>query len=186
MYLDAVIGGKELWGGVVPKIGRQFIQVVAVEGFPLESTPGILSALAELPSEYRWSSRFIFMDPHESLKHLDRFRKKWKQKIRGFFDQVFNTNTGSINQDAAAMVGDAEAAIAGVNSGLVAAGYYTSVVVLMDEDRERLASSALPGRRPSTGSPSRPASRRSTRSMPTWAACPATVSRTCAARSSTR
>lgn len=95
MYLDAVIGGQELWGGVVPKIGRKFIQVVAIEGFPLESTPGVLSALAELPSEYRWSSRFIFMDQHESLKHLDKFRKKWKQKIRGFFDQVFNTNTCS-------------------------------------------------------------------------------------------
>ncbi|PRD67633.1 conjugal transfer protein TrbE [Malikia spinosa] len=143
MYLDAVIGGQELWGGVVPKIGRKFIQVVAIEGFPLESTPGILSALAELPCEYRWSSRFIFMDQHESLRHLDKFRKKWKQKIRGFFDQVFNTNTGSINQDAAVMVGDAEAAIAEVNSGLVAAGYYTSVVVLMGEDRERLAAAAL-------------------------------------------
>ena len=143
MYLDAVIGGQELWGGVVPKIGRKFIQVVSLEGFPLESTPGLLSALAELPSEYRWSSRFIFMDQHESLKHLDKFRKKWKQKIRGFFDQVFNTNTGSINQDAATMVADAEAAIAEVNSGLVAAGYFTSVVVLMDEDRERLAAAAL-------------------------------------------
>jgi hypothetical protein len=40
MYLDAVIGGQEMWGGVVPKIGRNFIQVVAIEGFPLESTPG--------------------------------------------------------------------------------------------------------------------------------------------------
>jgi len=143
MYLDAVIGGQELWGGVVPKIGRKFIQVVSLEGFPLESTPGLLSALAELPAEYRWSSRFIFMDQHESLKHLDKFRKKWKQKIRGFFDQVFNTNTGSVNQDAATMVADAEAAIAEVNSGLVAAGYFTSVVVLMDEDRDRLAASAL-------------------------------------------
>jgi type IV secretion system protein VirB4 len=38
----------------------------------------------------------------------------------------------------------------------VAAGYYTSVVVLMDEDRERLAASALRSRRPSTGWPSRP------------------------------
>ena len=143
MYLDAVIGGQELWGGVVPKIGRKFIQVVAIYGFPLESTPGILSALAELPSEYRWSNRYIFMDQHESLKHLDKFRKKWKQKVRGFFDQVFNTNSGNINQDAAAMVDDAEAAIAEVSSGLVAAGYLTSVVVLMDEDRERLESSAL-------------------------------------------
>jgi len=143
MYLDALIGGQELWAGVVPKIGRKFIQVVAIEGFPLESTPGILSALAELPGEYRWSNRFIFMDQHESLKHLDKFRKKWKQKIRGFFDQVFNTNTGSVNQDAAMMVADAEEAIAEVNSGLVAAGYFTSVVVLMDEDRNRLESSAI-------------------------------------------
>jgi hypothetical protein len=75
------------------------------------------------------------MDTHEAVRHLDKFRKKWRQKIRGFFDQVFNTNTGSIDQDAISMVADAEAAIAEVNSGLVAQGYYTSVVVLMDEDR---------------------------------------------------
>ena len=142
MYLDAVIGGQELFGGVVPKIGRKFVQVVAIEGFPLESTPGVLTALGELPVEYRWSSRFIFMDSHEAVKHLDKFRKKWKQKIRGFFDQVFNTNPGSVDQDAMSMVNDAESAIAEVNSGLVAVGYYTSVVVLMDEDREKLETSA--------------------------------------------
>ena len=142
MYLDAIIGGQELWAGVVPKIGRKFIQVVAIEGFPLESTPGILTALGELPCEYRWSSRFIFMDAHEAVAHLDKFRKKWKQKIRGFFDQVFNTNTGSIDQDAMSMVADAELAIAEVNSGLVAQGYYTSVVILMDENRNQLDVSA--------------------------------------------
>lgn len=142
MYLDAYLGGQEMWGGVVPKIGRNFIQVVAIEGFPLESHPGILTALAELPIEYRWSSRFIFMDQHESIKHLDKFRKKWRQKVRGFFDQVFNTNTGPVDQDALSMVHDAESAIAEVNSGLIAVGYYTSVVVLMDENRDRLEQSA--------------------------------------------
>ncbi|EMY8473089.1 VirB4 family type IV secretion/conjugal transfer ATPase [Escherichia coli] len=142
MYLDALIGGQEMWGGVVPKVGRKFVQVVAIEGFPLESYPGILTALGELPCEYRWSSRFIFMDQHEAVKHLDKFRKKWRQKIRGFFDQVFNTNTGPVDQDALSMVADAEAAIAEVNSGIVAVGYYTSVVVLMDEDRTRLEGAA--------------------------------------------
>ncbi|MGK5078737.1 conjugal transfer protein TrbE [Janthinobacterium sp. HLX7-2] len=142
MYLDAVIGGQELFGGVVPRIGRKFVQAVAIEGFPLESTPGILTALGELACEYRWSSRFIFMDTHEAVSHLDKFRKKWRQKIRGFFDQVFNTSTGPVDQDALSMVADAEAAIAEVNSGLVAQGYYTSVVILMDEDRERLDAAA--------------------------------------------
>ena len=142
MYLDALLGGQELYGGVVPKIGRKFISVVAIEGFPLESTPGMLTALAELPCEYRWSSRFIFLDAHEAVRHLDKYRKKWRQKIRGFFDQVFNTHAGPVDQDAMAMVADAEAAIAEVNSGLVAQGYYTSVVVLMDEDRIALEASA--------------------------------------------
>lgn len=142
MYLDGVIGGKEMWTGTVPKIGRNFMQVVAIEGFPLESTPGILTALGELSIEYRWSTRFIFMDQHESLAHLNKFRKKWRQKVRGFFDQVFNTGSGQIDQDALSMVNDADAAIAEVNSGLIAVGYFTSVVVLMDESREALEKAA--------------------------------------------
>jgi type IV secretion/conjugal transfer VirB4 family ATPase len=73
---------------------------------------------------------------------LDKFRKKWKQKIRGFFDQVFNTSTGSIDEDAVSMVADAQSAIAETNSGLVSQGYYTSVVILMDEDRDKLDGAA--------------------------------------------
>lgn len=138
MYLDVLLGGQELWAGVVPKIGRHFMQVVAIEGFPLEGYPGILSALAELPANYRWSSRFIFLDRHEAIRDLTKYRRKWKQKIRGFMDQVFNTNHGPVNQDALTMVADADAAIAEVESGLVGVGYYTSVVVLMDEDRSRV------------------------------------------------
>jgi type IV secretion/conjugal transfer VirB4 family ATPase len=142
MYVDVLIGGQELYTGVVPKIGRKFIQTVAIDGFPLESHPGILTALGELPCEYRWSSRFIFLAPHQAVRHLDKYRKKWRQKIRGFFDQVFNTNTGPVDQDAVSMVADAEAAIGEANSGVVAQGYYTSVVVLMDEDRKRLEAHA--------------------------------------------
>ena len=142
IYLDALIGGQELWGGVIPKIGRKFIQAVSIEGFPMESSPGILSQLAELPVEYRWNSRFIFMDQHEAVAHYEKFRKKWRQKIRGFFDQVFNTNSGHVDQDAVAMVADAEAAIGEVNSGLTTAGYYTSVVILMDDNRSKLEAAA--------------------------------------------
>ena len=147
MYLDGYLGGQELWSGVVPKLGHKFIQVVAIEGFPLESTPGVLTALAELPITYRWSSRFIFLDSQEAIKHLDEFRKKWRQKIRGIFDQMFNTNTGPVDEDAVMMVADAQAAIAEVNSGMIAQGYYTSVVVLMDEDRNKLEASARSSRK---------------------------------------
>ncbi|MGP5477589.1 VirB4 family type IV secretion/conjugal transfer ATPase [Pseudomonas helleri] len=142
IYIDNLIGGKELYTGVTPKLGNHFIQVVAIDGFPLESSPGILSRLAELPIEYRWSNRFIFMDNHEAISHLEKFRKKWKQKIRGFFDQVFNTHGGVVDEDAISMVEDASQAIAETNSGMVAQGYYTSVVVLMSENRATVEAAA--------------------------------------------
>ncbi|MEL0557086.1 conjugal transfer protein TrbE, partial [Neisseria gonorrhoeae] len=82
------------------------------------------------------------MDQHQAVADLEKYRKKWKQKVRGFFDQVFNTHSGSIDQDAQAMVDDAEAALAETKSGLVAQGYYTSVVILMHEDRAFLESMA--------------------------------------------
>lgn len=141
-YLDQLLGGQELWTGTIPRIGSKYIQVVAIEGFPFESSPGILTILGELSLEYRWSSRFIFMDTHEALSNIETYRKKWSQKVRPFLDQVFNKPTTNIDQNAASMVSDANAALADINSGLVASGYYTSVLVLMDEDREKLEETA--------------------------------------------
>ena len=138
MYIDSLVGGQELYSGVVPMIGNKYIQTVAIDGFAMESYPGILTRLAELPIEYRWSNRFIFLDQHQAVALLEKYRKKWRQKIRGFFDQVFNTHSGSIDQDAMAMVDDAEEALAETKSGLVGQAYYTSVVVLMHEDRSHL------------------------------------------------
>ena len=144
LYLDAVIGGQELLGGVTPRVGRRYIQTVAIEGFPPDSFPGMLTALSELSSDYRWSTRFIFMDTHEAVAHLENFRRKWKQRVRGFFDQIFNPGGGGrIDQDALSMVEDADAALLEVNSGVVAQGYYTSNIVIMDTSRDRAETSAL-------------------------------------------
>ena len=145
MYLDAVIGGHEFWPGIVPRLEDKLIQVVAIDGFPHESYPGILAALDQVPVQYRWSTRFIFQDPVAAQAGLRAYRRKWQQKVRGFWDQVFHsqqTAKGSVDQDAAQMVADAESALAEASSGLVTYGYYTSVVVVMDEDRERLEQSA--------------------------------------------
>ena len=145
MYLDAVIGGHEFWSGIVPRLDDKLIQVVAIDGFPQESYPGILAALDQVPVQYRWNTRFIFQDPVDAQAGLRAYRRKWQQKVRGFWDQVFHsqqTAKGSVDQDAAQMVAEAESALAEASSGLVTYGYYTSVVVLMDDDRERLEQAA--------------------------------------------
>ena len=125
IHLDAVLGGQELHGGVLPRIGRNYVQVVAIEGFPSDSCAGILSTLGELPIEYRWSTRYIFLESWEALSHIEHFRKKWKQQVIPFLAQVFNLKTDNINEDAAAMVSDASSAKLGISGGAVSAGYYT-------------------------------------------------------------
>lgn len=141
-YLDTVLGGVELWPGDTPRLGDRFIVCVAIEGFPSESYPGILDALDHLAIPYRWSTRFIFLDQHEALADLHRFHRKWKQRIRGFWSQLFKTQGGVVDEDALLMARQAENAIADANSALVTFGYYTSVIVLMDEDRDVLLENA--------------------------------------------
>ena len=145
-YLDAVIGGRELWPGDTPRLGNsldgRFICCVAIEGFPSESFPGMLEILNHLPIAFRWSTRMIYLDQHEALAELHKFRRKWKQQVRGFWTQVFKTQGGSINEDALLMSSQADAAIADASSALVTFGYYTPVIVLMASDRATLIENA--------------------------------------------
>ena len=137
MYLDFVVTA-EFHHGLSPLVDNRYLAVVAIDGFPAESWPGILNSLDLMPLTYRWSSRFVFLDSVEARQRLERTRKKWLQKVRPFMDQLFQTNSGAIDQDAALMVAETEDAIAEANSQLVAYGYYTPVIVMFDDDEARL------------------------------------------------
>jgi type IV secretion system protein VirB4 len=138
MYLDAYVGGKELWTGDTPCIDNRYVCCVAIEGFPHESYPNILEILEHLPIAYRWSTRMIYLDPHEAIGELKKYRRKWKQKVRGFWSQVFKTPGDLVDEDALLMATQIEAALNEAHSALVTFGYYTPVIVLMGEDRPPL------------------------------------------------
>ncbi|ACS79768.1 conjugal transfer protein TrbE [Maridesulfovibrio salexigens] len=138
MYLDAIIGCKDLIAGDSLFIGKNQIQIIAIDGFPAESWPSILSCLEGTPLEYRFSSRFICMDQFEAEKELTLYRKTWQQQVFKFFDLMFNKANPRPNQDALNMAGDAETALAEVQSGLVSAGFYTACIVLHGTDPEKL------------------------------------------------
>ena len=142
IYLDAVIGGQELWGGITPRIGRKFLQVVGIDGFPLESHAGILSALGELALDYRWSSRFIFLESWEALSHIEKFRRKWQGRVVPFLAQVLNFQTNNLDRYAESMVVDSDNAKTNISGGAVSAGYYTANLLFYDEDRARVEQAA--------------------------------------------
>lgn len=142
MYLDAWLGMPTLWPGDTPRIGDSFIACVAIEGFPSATHPGILSVLDGLQVSYRWSTRYIFLEQHEALGELKKYRRIWQQVVRGFWSQIMRTSGGAINTHALAMTKEAEDAMSVARSGAVAFGYYTPVVVLMSENRGELEEQA--------------------------------------------
>ena len=81
------------------------------------SSPGILRELDHLPIEYRWNTRAILIDPEEARGMLDKHRKKWRSKIRGWKDQILKTQSGAVDVHAQEMATDAEEAM-----GVAAAG----------------------------------------------------------------
>ena len=146
MYMDYVISA-EFHHGLTPLIDNRYLKIVAIDGFPAASAPGMLNNLDQLPFTYRWSSRFMFLDVLQAKSKLEKARKSWLQKVRPLTDQLFQTNSGSADQDAMSMVEEAEDAIGVANSGTVAFGYYTPVIVLMDTNETRLNENAETVRR---------------------------------------
>ncbi len=134
VYLNDVLATEDFVGGLTPRIGRRHLRVVAIDGFPKASVPGILAALDTLPIEYRWNTRAILMDPEEARSLLDKVRKKWRSKMRGLKDQIMQTQTGAVNLHAQEMSVDAEEAMSVAAAGDVLFAQYTTTVICSDED----------------------------------------------------
>jgi type IV secretion system protein VirB4 len=138
MYIDSLIGGHELVTGTQPKINSNYFSVIAIDGLPQESYASILSDLDRQGTAYRWSTRFIFLDPSHAEQELQSFRRKWKQKTIGFVDQLVGNHGGPINYDAVEMVEDLDGALSEISSRTITYGYYTSNIILFGNSVEEL------------------------------------------------
>src|SRR5439155_300552 len=113
---------------------------------PLESAPEMLGFLNRLPVEFRWSNRFIFLDPGDAERALKVYRRNWFQKrhgLVGLLKESFNFGTATFaNRDAVAMAEDADEAVAEASANAVRFGYYTCTLLLFDRDRAVLEATA--------------------------------------------
>lgn len=146
MYLDAILGSKDFYTGLAPRIGKKHIRIVSIFGFPGDTTPGILDRLNRLPFEYRWSTRFIPLDPRDAEKQLNVYRRNWFQKRHGLLGLIKGAAGGGeqtwANGDAVRMAVDADNAINENSEGAVRYGYYTSVLIIMSDSQTEADDSA--------------------------------------------
>jgi len=136
--LDHLIGSEDLVGGFEPRVGSLHIRPIAITGYPAESFPGILDFLNHLPIPYRWSNRFISLDPATAEARLRVLRRNWWQRRQGLSGMVkealrYSGDTFG-NRNAVRMAEDADDAVTEATSGLVRFGYYTNVLLLFGED----------------------------------------------------
>ena len=123
VYLSDTLATQDFVGGIAPRIGSQYMRAVAVDGLPIE---------------YRWHTRAILPDPEKARSMLDKTRRKWRSKIRGWKDQIMRTETGPINLFAQEMAVDAEEAMGVASSGDVQFCVYNTVVLCFDDREDRL------------------------------------------------
>jgi type IV secretion system protein VirB4 len=141
-YLNEILACEDFYGGMEPRVGHKHVSVVAIDGFPRMSSPGILRELDQLPIEYRWNTRAILIDPEEARCMLDKHRKKWRAKIRGWKDQILRTQNGAVDLHAQEMATDAEEAMGVAAAGDVQFCQYTANIVCLDENPDRLYESS--------------------------------------------
>lgn len=137
-FLKHFLAAKDLIGGEQPKLGDKYMSLVTVMGFPASSYAGILDKLNYLGFEYRFNTRFILIDQYESNKIIDKIANLWYQKRINAVDTVkmslsIDSNI-KINQNSDSHYHDAQNARATNDSGNVKFGFYTAVIILMDND----------------------------------------------------
>jgi type IV secretion system protein VirB4 len=140
MYLDAVLPDMAFTAGAVPMLGDSYIPTCTITSFPPSAYPGILDDLNHLSLEYRWVTRFIFMDKEEATREIQKYRKRWFQKQKGIGalikEQATKDASPFVDGAALANSADADAALNDLGSDAVAFGFFTATVTVWDRNLE--------------------------------------------------
>ena len=142
-FIDGALGRKPFLHGYVPVIGNKKVYVLSIIGYlNRESIPGILEELGTYPLIYRWSNRFIPLSKHTAEREIKRYQKNWNNKVKGLVGIVKEVITGreslKVNNDALEMVHETQDALTLNSNGSTRFGYWTSEIVLIDENVELL------------------------------------------------
>ncbi len=147
--LDYYLGAQDLSGGVAPRIGRQEVKVLSFALLPLKTSPGLLDQLSRLPIPFRFSTRFIPLDPPTALRVLGGYRLRLMQSRRGlrYFSDLSSPEArrgpeAAQDHHSLNLLRDLDEARAEVASSSVRLGFYTALLVLHDESPERLGQRA--------------------------------------------
>jgi len=139
LRVEPLIANVGFGTGNVLRLGAdRYVRTMTITGFPSGSQPAMLAVLDQLNFEYRWNTRFVFMDQLKAENVIKAERRKWKQKEKSLADQIRSNPNAQVDADAAAMVAETDQAMADLKSNTVIYGHYTACIVVMETDLQLL------------------------------------------------
>ena len=144
-FIDSIITDQHFKGGLEPKLGNCHLKLLSVSGFPVETYPGIFQELDKAACEYRWVTRYICLDKLDTLRELKKYSRKWfakRKSIVSIVKEALMNEPSEAREDSDAVNKSIECDEASqvISSNIVSAGYYSSCVVIWDEDPQSLYS----------------------------------------------
>ncbi len=138
MFLDSFLADQPLRPGVEPKLGDYYLKTITIRFYPSKSCPGMLEELNNLPFEYRWVTRFIYMGEDEAKREIEKLRKKWFAKRTTLWSVVKKViaNDQDVLEDSFAlhMVDDTDDALDELSNRECAFGKLTTTITVWDKD----------------------------------------------------
>lgn len=140
--LDSYISDTNITTGIIPTLGNKKIGVVSLLSYPDETFTSMLDRINKMSIEYRWTSRFIFIEKEKALKIAEEKRRFFFAERKGYFDTWFEKQTGEViaseSLEKLERVEECEMFKNDIESERILAGYYTFSIVLLDENEKIL------------------------------------------------
>jgi type IV secretion system protein VirB4 len=138
--VDVALARHPVMGGYLPRVGNKWVGVLSMIGYVHEETiPGLLAAMGTYPCIYRWSNRFVALGTKTAACEIKRIQKQWYNQVKGLSgiirEVIFNQASHKINHDALDMHQQTDSALMQNSNQNARFGYWTSTIVIMNEDK---------------------------------------------------
>lgn len=140
MYLDSFLYDSDFSGELQPILGESHCRVITILNYTPISSAGFLDPLNSLDFEYRWISRFIFLDKKDANKEIENYKNAWNQQTKSISQRLQEIITRKESNDIneTALLKKDEISLAGqdLNMDYVGYGYYSMSVIILDKNEE--------------------------------------------------
>lgn len=139
--IDSYISDSPLVGGLEPKSGNKYINVISLYNFPNVSTPGLFDRLNRIDVEYRFSTRYISLDKIEGNNILAKYMREWNAKktsLKNMIREIMTHERKADDEFASNMERDLKNVKENLDSDNIGLGFYTFAIIVKDEDKIEL------------------------------------------------